>query len=236
MLRASTAPGGRRTPLWQPRQNSITSDFGRQWNKPKWASKSRPCTPTEAASRRAFGRSEEPFTYNFEKRAKQREAQRAAEARKWGFQPPAAEGFVNPLAMARKRPNPDTVWRTRKLLAQTLDKRREQRERSVATSAFRHLPDRPQHATARRTSGTMNHDAMERTEGNGTWTLRVLSGPGAPGFNADRTQPMSPIEGYARQQILNARLKQRISRSNYESLQRTPPAPFSHANLTQSRR
>ena len=141
MQRASTAPGGRRTPLWQPRQNSITSDFGRQWNKPKWASKSRPCTPTEAASRRAFGRSEEPFTYNFEKRAKQREAQRAAEARKWGFQPPAAEGFVNPLAMARKRPNPDTVWRTRKLLAQTLDKRREQRERSVATSAFRAASD-----------------------------------------------------------------------------------------------
>ena len=207
-MRAASAPaanrpvgggrGGRghttRTPLWQPRQNSITSDFGRQWRKPVWAGNSRPVTPTEAASRRAWGRSEEPFTYNFEKRATHREDQRAAEALTWGFAPPPPEGFVNPLSAARKRPNPDTVWRTRKLLAQTLDQRRAQRERSIETSDFRHLSDRPRYdETARQQFGTL--------------TL---------------TQPLSPIA--------YARLKQKITRENYEKL--PPPKAFSLVNLT----
>ena len=107
---------------------------------------------------------------------------------------PPPEGFVNPLSAARKRPNPDTVWRTRKLLAQTLDQRRAQRERSIETSDFRHLSDRPRYdETARQQFGTL--------------TL---------------TQPLSPIA--------YARLKQKITRENYEKL--PPPKAFSLVNLT----
>ena len=86
------------------------------------------------------------------------------------------------------------MWRTRKLLAQTLDQRRAQRERSIETSDFRHLSDRPRYdETARQQFGTL--------------TL---------------TQPLSPIA--------YARLKQKITRENYEKL--PPPKAFSLVNLT----
>ena len=82
----------------------------------------------------------------------------------------------------------------RQLLAQTLDQRRAQRERSIETSDFLHLSDRPQYdETARQQFGTL--------------TL---------------TQPLSPIA--------YARLKQKITRENYEKL--PPPKAFSLVNLT----
>ena len=77
---------------------------------------------------------------------------------------------------------------------QMLDQRRAQRERSIETSDFRHLSDRPQYdETARQQFGTL--------------TL---------------TQPLSPIA--------YARLKQKITRENYEKL--PPPKAFSLVNLT----
>ena len=43
--------------LWQPRQCSITADFGEKWRGPVGTKeRQRPGTPTEAASRRAWGR------------------------------------------------------------------------------------------------------------------------------------------------------------------------------------
>ena len=46
-------------PVWQPRQCSITGDDGQRWRGPLKGT--RPVTPTEAASRRAWGRQERPY-------------------------------------------------------------------------------------------------------------------------------------------------------------------------------
>ncbi|KAJ1455171.1 hypothetical protein M885DRAFT_520421 [Pelagophyceae sp. CCMP2097] len=54
--------------LWKPRECSISGDAGHKWRGPVGGpvGRTRPITPTEAASRRAWGRSDEPFQYLFE--------------------------------------------------------------------------------------------------------------------------------------------------------------------------
>ena len=49
--------------LWVPRQCSITGDDGKRW---RGTQHRRAVTPTEAASRRAWGRTEEPHQYLYE--------------------------------------------------------------------------------------------------------------------------------------------------------------------------
>ena len=100
---------------------------------------------------------------------------------------------MNPLSAARSGRAPARVA-TRASCWPRRDQRRAQRERSIETSDFRHLSDRPQYdETARQQFGTL--------------TL---------------TQPLSPIA--------YARLKQKITRENYEKL--PPPKAFSLVNLT----
>lgn len=128
-------------PVWQPRQCSITGDDGQRWRGPLKGT--RPVTPTEAASRRAWGRQERPYLYLFETDSS------AAFSRMRRSKTPPAHGVprapnVPPLATTR-RAQTATRERTRRTLQMTMGQRSEERARSMAASGFRNL-EFPTHA------------------------------------------------------------------------------------------
>lgn len=135
-------------PVWQPRQCSITGDDGLKW-RGSINAKRRPITPTEAASRRAWGREERPFTYLFENDSS------AAFSRMRRCKTPPARGprvpTVPPLATT-KRPATSTTLRTLRTLETTMEMRAEERTRSAAASGFRNLGAPPD--TTHRAFGT----------------------------------------------------------------------------------
>jgi len=152
-------------PVWQPRQCSITGDDGLRWRGPV-NGKTRPITPTEAASRRAWGREERPFTSAPPRLLPpRRAAPTRPRVRRYLFENDSSAAFsrmrrcktpparrpsvptVPPLATT-KRPQTATTLRTLRTLETTMAQRAEERVRSAAASGFRNL-DFPADATKR---------------------------------------------------------------------------------------
>ena len=123
-------------PVWQPRQCSITGDDGQRWRGSLKGM--RPVTPTEAASRRAWGRTEKPFTYLFEtdNSAAFSRLRRSKTPPPTGLAPRAPN--VAPLATTR-RAQTATRLRTERTLQMTMSQRADERVQSMARSGFRNL-------------------------------------------------------------------------------------------------